>query len=170
MKQKKNKSLASAICSALGTLIIIILIIVCLPIAVPKFMGFEEFTVISGSMEPAIPVGSLVYVKETDAEDLKEGDVIAFYGTDLKSDTIITHRIVSIDLGEDEITTKGDANEAQDFDPVSASNVIGVVKMHIPVLGYAALYISTWEGKMAMIALLLVALVISNLPKLFEKN
>ena len=56
----------------LGNLIIALIIIACIPLAVPKLLGFSEFNVISGSMEPAISVGSLVYVKPADFNELSE--------------------------------------------------------------------------------------------------
>ena len=61
-KQSK-KSPVPAICSVLGTAILIFIILICIPFTIPKFLGGQIYTVISGSMEPEIPVGSLVYVE-----------------------------------------------------------------------------------------------------------
>lgn len=52
------------------------------------------FTVVSGSMEPAIPTGSLVYIKGIPPEDVAEEEVIAFYGA-RDGASIITHRVVA---------------------------------------------------------------------------
>lgn len=68
-----------ALCSVVGTLILISVILVCIPVTVPKLMGYEIYDIVSGSMEPEIPVGSAVYVKAAAPEDVKEGDVIAFF-------------------------------------------------------------------------------------------
>lgn len=68
-----------ALCSVLGTLILISVILVCIPVTVPKLMGYEIYDIVSGSMEPEIPVGSVAYVKETVPEEVQEGDVIAFW-------------------------------------------------------------------------------------------
>lgn len=71
----------------------ILVIVLCIPITVPRLFGYDIYTVISGSMEPAIPTGSLIYTKEIPPKEVKKEDVIAFYrGTD--SGAIVTHRVV----------------------------------------------------------------------------
>ena len=65
-----------------GHSLLIIIVAAYLPITIPSASGYEIYTVISGSMEPAIPTGSLVYVKYIQPEEIQTEDVIAFYGTD----------------------------------------------------------------------------------------
>ena len=64
--QRKTKGgmLIPALCNIAGTLILLSVIASCLPVTVPRFMGYEIYNVVSGSMEPAIPTGSLVYIRE----------------------------------------------------------------------------------------------------------
>ncbi|WP_167511251.1 class B sortase [Pseudobutyrivibrio xylanivorans] len=143
----------------LGNLIIALIIIACIPLAVPKLLGFSEFNVISGSMEPAISVGSLVYVKPADFNELSEKDVIAYEA----GASVVTHRIVEIDKEQLLFTTKGDANGSADFMPVAYTNVIGKVIFHIPVLGYVAAILAETLGKIGAALLLLVGLLLSNL-------
>ncbi len=139
----------------------------CIPIAVPKVFGLAEFNVITGSMEPKLPVGSLVYVKAASFEDLKEKDIIAFD----KGATVITHRIVSINESDMLITTKGDANDANDFTPVPYQDVIGKVVFHIPVYGFIAAFISSILGKVCFVCLLVLGVVMSGLSGIkIEKN
>ena len=76
--KKTKKSPVAAVCSALGTALLILLIVICLPLTVPKAFHYHVYTVISGSMEPAIPTGSLVYIKEMEPKDVQVDDVIAF--------------------------------------------------------------------------------------------
>ena len=83
----------SVICSALGTVLLVGLVLVCLPITATRLFGYDAYSVVSGSMEPAIPTGSLVYVQEAAPEDMEKDDVIAFYGAK-DSNAIITHRVV----------------------------------------------------------------------------
>ena len=59
------------------------------PDEVPSFWGWKPFIVLSGSMETQISPGDAVIVKETGAENLKKGDIIAFKD----GDVVITHRI-----------------------------------------------------------------------------
>ena len=89
MSQKKKNPVAT-VCSLLGTILLIVLILGCIPLTVPKAFGYNIYTVISGSMEPAIPVGSLVYVKYQEPETIQKKDVIAFYGAKDAS-SIVTH-------------------------------------------------------------------------------
>ncbi len=86
----------------------------------------------SGSMEPAIPTGSLVFVKP---EALyKKGDVITF-GADTKTAVPTTHRIITLN-DDGTYTVKGDANEEADESTVARRDVIGKVLFHVPNAGY----------------------------------
>ena len=73
--------IAATVCSVVGTILLALVIVVCIPLTVPRIAGYQIYTVISGSMEPAIPTGSLVYVKNTAPSGIEKGDVIAFYGS-----------------------------------------------------------------------------------------
>ncbi len=101
---------------------------------VPAF-GIEIKIVKSGSMEPAIPTGSIVVVRAADT--YKVGDVITF-GKDTKTQIPTTHRIIAIRSGSGGpfYTTQGDANEEQDPQEVAARDVIGKVYVHVPGAGY----------------------------------
>ena len=57
-RNRQKKSPVAAVCSVLGTLLLIIIVAAYLPITIPRAFGYEIYTVISGSMEPAIPTGS----------------------------------------------------------------------------------------------------------------
>ena len=104
-------------------------VILAILLAGVRLFGIHPYTVLSGSMEPAYHVGSLVYVVKADPEDLKVGDDITYM---LNSSTVVTHRIVEILPDEDDPTvlrfrTKGIANNTEDGTPVHENNVIGKV-------------------------------------------
>ena len=84
-----KKPIAATVCSVVGTILLALVIVVCIPLTVPRIAGYQIYTVISGSMEPAIPTGSLVYVRNTAPSGIEKGDVIAFYGS-LENGSIIT--------------------------------------------------------------------------------
>ncbi len=101
----------------------------------PIPQNIELKIVKSGSMEPAIPTGSLVVVKPQAAYTV--GDVITF-GADTKTEIPTTHRIISI-MGEGQsrtYTTKGDANEEQDSKQTPHRDIIGRVMFHAPYVGF----------------------------------
>lgn len=87
--------------------------------------------VLSGSMEPAIPVGSLVLIKPVNTESLRVGDVICYRFSD---EILITHRI--IEITSNGIITKGDANDEQDLKLVQSNNIVGSVVLTIPFVGF----------------------------------
>ena len=103
----------------------------CLALTLPRFLGYGIYNVVSGSMEPEIPVGSVVYVEGVRAEDVTGGDVIAFQS----GDSVIIHRVVENQVVEGKFTTKGDANAENDMNPVGYNELIGRVCLHYPVVG-----------------------------------
>lgn len=112
-------------------LLVLIIVHICLPL-----FGISYKIVVSGSMEPNIKVGSLVYIKNVNFSSLEVGDVIT-YSID---NTYITHRIVSIDALTNSVITKGDANISNDLASVSSSQIVGKVTFVIPVIGYIIYY------------------------------
>ena len=167
MKKSKNRSPVSAVCSALGTLILIILIIVCIPLTVPKFLGYQLYTVVTGSMEPEIPVGSLVVIKESDPKDAQPEEVVAFYGV-RDSEAIVTHRVVENRVIMGQLITKGDANATNDMNPVPYDNFIGTVKWSVPGVGIVAQVFTSFEGKMAAGGMIGIALVLHAVSMLID--
>lgn len=144
-----NKKKIAHICSVIGTVLLIILIISCLPLTLPKAFGYQMYTVISGSMEPALPVGSLVYVKYQEPESIEKKDIIAFYGSN-ESSSIITHRVVYNKKLSGEFVTKGDANKEKDMNPISYNQYMGKVVLMIPVIGGVAQTLTTGSGKIVL--------------------
>jgi signal peptidase I len=88
----------------------------------------ELVTVSSSSMQPALPVGSVSVAVKTDKDtEYQIGDIVTFsVEYDGTYYSRITHRIVSID--GDLITTKGDANPANDPFTIHKSQIRNVVK------------------------------------------
>ena len=130
------------------------------------------FSVLSGSMEPTYHVGSLIYVKDVDYQELQPGDVITFM---MDEDTVATHRIVEVVPDENEpetlrYRTKGDANEAEDGKLVHYKNVIGSPVFTIPKLGYFADYIQKPPGTYVAISVGAVLLLLVFLPDLFSSD
>lgn len=130
----------------LGTGLLLLLVLVCLPLTLPRMFGYHIYSVISGSMEPEIPIGSLLYIKEAEPEGMETGEVIAFYGMG-DAGAIITHRVVENRVVMGELITKGDANEKEDVRPVPYANVIGTVVRTIPGAGSVAELVTSVKGK-----------------------
>lgn len=98
-------------------------------------LGLRPFYVTSGSMEPSIPVGALALVQQgVQPSTLEEGDVVAFV---IAGGETVTHRVVANDHAAMQLTTKGDANDAQDPGSVDYSDIVGKCALSVPGLGFA---------------------------------
>lgn len=62
---------------------------------VPRAFGYTPYTVLSGSMEPELPVGSMVFVHQVDPTDIAVGDNATFYRSD---GAVVTHQVYGSDL------------------------------------------------------------------------
>ena len=131
---RRRKNPLAAVFRAVGIILLIAIIAICVPLIVPKTMGYQLYTVVSGSMEPAVPTGSLVYIKYVEPGDIETGDIIAFYGSDAQG-SIITHRVVSNSNAMGEFITKGDANAENDMNPVNYEQYVGKMVRSIPKVG-----------------------------------
>lgn len=91
--------------------------------------GFSLFRVVTGSMEPEIPVGSLLIAKKAEITDIEVGDIVVFKSRESRMlGMVITHRVVATHVGTDGgvlLETKGDANQYADGYFVEAGNLIG---------------------------------------------
>ena len=77
---KKGGMFIPALCNVIGTLLIIAVIATSVPLAVPSLLGYEIYNVTSGSMEPELPVGSVIYVEHVKPESVQPGDIIVLAG------------------------------------------------------------------------------------------
>ncbi|MBQ9014889.1 MAG: signal peptidase I [Firmicutes bacterium] len=163
MAKAKQRSPLGVILNIIGTAIIAGAIVLCLILTVPRLAGYSGYCVLTGSMEPSIPVGSLIYAKAVDPASITADDVIVF--SDGTSDVPITHRVISNDPENGELITKGDANAKADLSPVSYYNVYGRVALHIPVLGRFLIPLGTLTGKLGVIAIILAGLLLCELAR-----
>jgi signal peptidase len=115
--------------------LIVVLFAVSLLFVGIRALGMASFVVTGGSMEPTIHKGSLVIDAPVTADALKLGDIITFDHYDQTT----THRIVGIEgtANGTMFSTKGDANQVGDPEPLTFPGRVGLVKLAIPGLGYA---------------------------------
>ncbi len=136
----------------------------------PRLLGWELVVVQGGSMEPALPVGSVMFVAPVDGRDVRVGDIVSYRLPDMTpSETRVTHRVVDVIREEGGLAfrTKGDANDAPDNYIVPASEVLGRVRWHIPWLGYLAPYLRTPVGFLTLIGIPGTFLIISEVFNIF---
>lgn len=106
---------------------------------VPALAGAKAMTVLSGSMAPALPVGSIVVARPVPPAEIVAGDVITYTDRDPASPAtrVVTHRVTDVAPGPGGPTfgTKGDANDAPDAGRVAAADVLGVQWYTVPWVG-----------------------------------
>lgn len=127
-KTIKNKNIMFRI-------VTIFLILVATILSVPRLTGFTIYNIETTSMEPNYPPGTLIYVKKTDFNQIKNGDIITYVN---ERGSTVTHRVVSVNQSEKSVKTKGDANQFEDVIPVYEENIVGKVCYKIPYLGYVS--------------------------------
>ena len=157
--------MVKTISNLFSTIILVVLLAAAAVILVPMLLGYREMAVLSGSMEPGIPVGSLVYVKPAQAGELRVGDVCTYCLSDGK--TFVTHRVMSIDPDAQTLITKGDANESPDGD-VTFDQVYGRADFHLPWLGFAIQNIRTSAGIMAICGVVMLVILLNFIPAILE--
>lgn len=131
-----------------GAIFVAITLALALLMAVPTMLGMQQLTVLTGSMEPAVPVGSLIYVAPAAPSELAEGDIVTFGD----GEETVTHRVISNHKVEGELITKGDANAEEDLQPVPYSMVVGKVVLTLPGLGDVLEALASVMGKIYLIA------------------
>ena len=148
---------------------LVVLIVLCAVFLMgSRILGFECYTVISGSMQPKYMVGDLLYVKEVDPYSIKKGDDITFI---LNEDLVVaTHQVIRVDTANQRFYTKGIANEIEDSEPVHFNNVIGVPQFHIPKLGYVSDFVQNPPGMYITIGVGIILILIVFLPDILGKK
>ena len=132
----------------------------------PSFAGYSLFTVMTGSMEPELPVGSLVIVKNCDPSEISEGDIISFYSRDPSiTGSVNTHRVIETEQidGHYGFVTKGDANAMPDNEMTYDQDVIGKAVFSSLLLGKIVHLTSNPLVFFPLIIIPLLIILISNI-------
>ncbi len=125
----------------------------------PTVFDWGSAVVLSGSMEPELPVGALLIIHRED--NYKVGEIVTYedeYGN------LVTHRLVSLE--NEEAVTKGDANNTEDA-PFPVSQIYGKVKAVLPGVGSTILWLKTPLG---ICTILLIGGLLIILPSYFIRK
>lgn len=191
-----NKKKKIGLLPFLAVLFQLLLVVFLLGLAIVSFgsrvpflanQGLNFFAVSSGSMEPTIPVGSLIYAGRFEVDQLKKGDIIVFKVKNPDNGIVstVTHRIEKVikeeavqeleDEGQTnqkkvvkyQFVTKGDANNDVDFRTVPAGNIIGVYRHHWLFLGRLVLFVQSGKGFLVLVVLPALTLIGWELVSIF---
>jgi signal peptidase len=120
--------------------------VACVPL--PMALGAVPLTILSGSMAPGMPPGSLAIVRPVDATQARIGDVLT-YQPQPDDPTLVTHRVVAVSRdahGGVSLILQGDANGAPDDHPVRPAQVLGSVVYAVPYFGRVANRLNVGAG------------------------
>ncbi|HYD35407.1 MAG TPA: signal peptidase I [Vitreimonas sp.] len=176
-KRAQRVGLFFSVLETVGIILLVALAAITFGTRIPLLanLGINFFAVTSGSMEPTISTGSLIYVGKFLPEALKEGDIITYkkVSGENTTPTVITHRIIKVNKTEEtqqtnsgekklvtyEFKTKGDANGQEDAYNVVLGEIIGLYKWHVPSLGYLTSFAQTPFGFATLVIVPAVILV-----------
>ena len=157
------------VCTILSTVLIVLMLLIAGVLLVPYLFGYRPTAVLTGSMEPTYHVGSVIFVKEVEPEEIQVKDVITYSTPGMGYPT--THRVMSIDTDKQVFVTQGDANNVTDGE-IAFSRLLGrPAKISLPLVGYISNSIqTTLSGKLIAAAVVLAIILLVFLPDLFTKK
>ncbi len=141
--------------SVLLTLLAVLGILSVALVGLGIFAGIKPTIVISGSMEPELPVGSLALTRVAPATEAEPGDIVTVPRQD--GDGLVTHRVVEVESAADGVTLltlRGDANDANDPAAYPVRE-IGEHVMTVPYFGRLALILRTPIGLIVTLGVLI---------------
>ncbi len=170
MKNKTNERKKKTPLQVLGDLFTTVILLAVAALLIlflgVRLVGITPYAVQTASMEPTYPVGSIIYVKNVAANDVKVGDAITYT---LNSEGLLaTHRVTRIDADRKLFYTHGDAVEGVEDTPVPFSALVGIPKFSIPKLGFLAQYVASRQGRVIAITAAAILLVLAIFPQLLS--
>lgn len=149
-----------------GLVVLTVVALACLFIGTKvDLFGYELRVVQSGSMEPAIPTGSVVLIAPAAVYEV--GDVVTYH-TGRAGSIPVTHRIIKKTVGEQHTyyATQGDANEDVDPSPVAHQRVMGKVTTHLPYVGYVIEFARTPLGFALLIGIPALVIILDEVANI----
>ena len=141
---------------------------------VPSVSGYLPLIVLTDSMYPEIESGDLIICHTAEVEDIKVGDVIAFFDPAGNGTSIVTHRVMEVvyEDGKTLFRTKGDNNNTEDRVPVPGEDLVGVYQNRIPNAGHIAMFMQTTAGLIVCVVLPIILLVAYDMirRRIYERN
>ncbi len=159
----RRRGIGGAIFGGIGIAVLVFLVAVAaVTVIVPRLTGATDLTVLTGSMRPGLPEGTLLIVKPAALSDIRIGDIITYEPKASDAQTLVTHRVIAVTTstsGDYSFTTKGDANNTAD-PTVTAKQVVAKLWYSVPYLGWVSNFASGsgWLVPVGAIVLIIVAI------------
>lgn len=160
VKEKAKTTTAHKVLTVTGIvlciLLIPILIINCTLIVksfasdeVPNIGGVMPLIVLTDSMYPVIESGDLIICQTEEPENIKVGDMIAFFDPAGNGSSVVTHRVVEVTEKDGRLAwrTKGDNNNVEDRLAVTEDKLVAkYTGTRLAGFGNVALFMQTTPG------------------------
>ena len=123
-----------------GTLTVIIIVLMCGTVMlISNQFYYGAYVIATDSMTGELNKGDIAIYESYEDQLIREGQVIIFEEGSSK----IVHRVVDIKIinGNSRYYTKGDANEDFDAGYLTDSDIVGLVNVKLPYLGYPTIWV-----------------------------
>lgn len=142
------------------------------PETADRLFPYRGYTVITDSMTPTIPVGSLVISKQLKPDETPlNGTIITFKANRFGDEIVLTHYLggVVMEDGKARFRTHAEGVEEPDAYTTHREDILGTYVFHIPYVGKAAQFLNSIYGLVMLLALLIIWLV-NRFLKVKEKG
>jgi len=138
-------------CTALTWMALVaVLLALLVAINVAPLFGHHVFAVRGEAMEPALPVGSLVLVRQVDPADLAVGDIITFRSDDRP----LTRRVTAVGAGDQAgFAVAADASAETTGMHAPATALVGRVDAYVPLLGELVALMGAGAGPLVLLSM-----------------
>lgn len=163
-----STAIGTAVLLAIVTVVVVGLAAISLG---PKLLPYQALVVRSGSMEPTIPTGSVVFYKKLAAAKVRVGDIIVFAKPGQPNEKV-THRVYQVGSAPTGryFVTKGDANGTPDDWRVPATGTGWVASFHIPYAGYLLADLQSPLGKVLLLLIPAILLAVITLYEILTER
>ncbi len=125
-----------------------LLLVLCAVAWLPRCFGYSSYYILTDSMKPSIPKGSMVFARPIAYEDIQTGDVLVFENS--LHNKNFAHRVVSLYEPNRWVFTKGDNNPAEDPLPTEYQKCKGAVRWYLPLVGFLAQLVHSVPGRVVI--------------------
>lgn len=135
-----RRALSVVVTVASTAALALVVLVAAVAVVVPLATGSTPLAVLTGSMRPGYPPGTLVVIRPVDPSQIQVGDVVT-YQLESGRPGVATHRVVEVGYradGEVQLVTQGDANNAPDPEPVREVQLVGRLWYAVPYLGHVS--------------------------------
>ncbi len=139
----------------------------------PHVANYRTLTMLTASMRPSFPPGSIVVVTEAPVSTLRAGDVITFHAP-IEDRRVVTHRVVEVNRVGDvtKVITKGDANNANDpwGEFAIKGSTVWKARGDVPLAGHALASLRRPQVQLVMTRGLPLALLLWLLASVWRRD